>query len=58
MNPQPTWQFYKMTKLEKFVWANRNIDFQQLATQTNRTLRSIESAYKRASGKAAAQGII
>lgn len=53
--PTPTAQYYKMTKLELFVWNNPHADFQQIATLLNRSLRSIEQAYDRAKKKNAAQ---
>lgn len=53
--PAPTAAQYKMTKLEKFVWDNPHVDFAVLASQTNRTVSSIERAYDRAKKKNAAQ---
>jgi hypothetical protein len=41
----------KLTKLEKFVWSNYAANFQDLATQTNRSLSTIERAYDRARRK-------
>lgn len=41
----------KLTKLEKFVWSNYASDFRYLATQTNRSLTTIERAYDRARRK-------
>ena len=53
--PQSTAQFYKLTKLEKFVWDNRDARWNDLASQTNRTFNTIANAYKRASLKIAAR---
>jgi hypothetical protein len=41
----------KLTKLEKFVWSNYASDFRYLASQTNRTVTTIERAYDRARRK-------
>jgi hypothetical protein len=50
-----TAQHYKMTKLEEWVWRNRGLTFAQMATQLNRTEKSMAAAYKRAEAKYHAQ---
>lgn len=54
--PQATANFYQLTKLEKFVWQNRDRGFDILATEINRTENVIAAAYGRAMGKVIAAG--